>query len=244
MRIFSHAAALVLATAIAAGAGIERASAAVITFDGVASGTQIDSLYAASGVTFTSLASASGHAYAVGLIGAPSNNGVSLHSADPTFAAEEGAVEAHFSALQKTVSIDAQLIEALESLGRPQKRPFFQAFDIGGNYLSTAYYDATVVPVGAVSGPWETLTISDATADIAFVRFSSQNNWAGLNCDPTLGGGVPGGCPDRMYGGIYGQFDNLAFGTGGGGGIPEPGTLGLVGIALAGFAWRRTQEKT
>ncbi|HXN06178.1 MAG TPA: PEP-CTERM sorting domain-containing protein [Nitrospiria bacterium] len=227
------------------------ASATLINFDDVASGTNINNQYA--GVTFNCVVCSTGNAYAVGLLDATHVNGVSLHSSDPTFAAQEGAVEAHFSTLQSSVSIDAKYIESLEYLGSPSKSPYLQAFDSSNTLLATKYYDLSLVPGTAVSGPWETLSIN--MANISYVRFTVQNNWAGLTCDPTVSGGLPGGCPDRVYGGQYGEFDNLVFGTdntvnppggnGNGNAVPEPSSLILLGLGFVGLAiFGRNRFKT
>jgi len=211
----------VVTALILTSAGIGEASAATsINFDGLATGTQIDSLYSAQGVIFNSVASASGHAYSVGL--PTGGNGISLHSNDSTFAAEEGVVEAHFATLQKNVSIDARLVEALEYLGSPRKLPYLQAFGAGGNLIQTTYYDGSLVGT-AVSGPWEKLSISTVADEISYVRFSSQGNAAGTS---------------RMYGGIYGEFDNLTFAPA----VPEPSGFALMGAGLALIGWKRKRQ--
>jgi len=190
---------------------VTKAQAATVAlgFDDLASGTAVDTRYP--GVTFRE-ALHGGSVFAVTL-DPEQGNGVSIWSPvgragvySQAFAAEEGAVDATFAQAQKAVSIDARAVMALEYLGSPQKRPFLQAFDAGGQYLGTTYYDV------ARFGVWQTLAFSRPTADIARVRFSSQNNWAGTSCT------APGqyGCASRAYGGIYGTFDNLRFDSGNG----------------------------
>jgi hypothetical protein len=176
-----------------------------LTFDDVPSGTIIDTRY--TGVTFTEPLY-KGHVYAVeGLSG--NGNVISIHDpndpkwgsiASSNFAAEEGAVDATFTTLQTTVSIDAQLIEAIEAVGRIDRKPYLQAFNAAGSMIAQVNYP-DIKPIG-----WRTLTISRASAEIKRIRFSSQNNWAGLTGCPSATG-----CPTRMYTGHYAEFDNLRF---------------------------------
>jgi PEP-CTERM motif len=224
---------LVLFTAFAT-----QANAALITFDDVSNGTNINNQY--SDVTFSSVASASGNAYAVTALNpttadAGHGNVVSLFNDNPTFAAEEGAVKAQFSTLQSTVSIDARMVEAIEILGSNTRSAFLEAFDSGGGLLGSAvYYPFDWQTAGTWdtthAAPWETLSISHGTADIAYVLFSSQANAAGSS---------------RGQGGIYAEFDNFNFSGGNGGGVisavPEPETYAmlLAGLGLIGFTVRR-----
>ncbi len=205
-------------------AQVQTALTVARTFDGLANGTVIDNYYA--GVTFRE-ALAGGHVYADALGGSEAGNVISTWLPvgrtgiyATAFAAEEGAVDATFSTLQRTVSIDARLLMPVEYL-TTIKKPYLQAFDAAGNYISgtTVYYDAT--PCADVLGGgcgWQTLIIRRASADIKRVRFSSQNNFAGTNC--TVG---KAGCPNRIYGGFYGQFDNLRYDDGTGSQPPSVG---------------------
>jgi hypothetical protein len=184
--------------------------------DDVPSGTAIDARY--TGVTFSEPLHG-GHIYAVQSL-AGNNNVISIHTPnDPTwgllggsnFAAEEGAVNATFGTLQKSVSVDARLIEAIEVVGKIDKKPYLEAYNSSGKLIASTYYPGTTA-LG-----WRTLTITRSTADIKRVRFSSQNNWAGMSCpsDPS--------CPSRMYSGHYGEFDNLRYDDG------RSATSGYVG---------------
>lgn len=186
-----------------AGGGGGSGSNAVVAFDDMPSGSVIDTRYV--GLTFRKAKDGTS-VYAVQRIDG-TGNAVSFRATGPwpsTFAAEEGAVDVVFAVPQSQVSIDAHAVLATEYLGTPNKKPFLQAFattDDDTHQLAITYYDL------ARFGEWQTLSITRPGADIARVRFSSQNNWAGLTC-PSLG------CPDRMHGGIYGEFDNLRFDRG------------------------------
>jgi hypothetical protein len=230
---------LVLFTAFAT-----QANADVIDFDGVGNGTNINNAF--SGVTFSSVYSTSGNAYAVTALNpatadAGHGNVVSLFSDNPTFAAEEGAVKAQFSTLQSSVSIDARMVEAFEILGSNTRSAFLEAFDSAGSLLGSAVYypyDWQTADIWDTNNaaPWETLSISHGTADISYVLFSSQVNAAGSS---------------RAYGGIYAEFDNLNFsgGSDGNGGgviaaVPEPETYAmlLAGLGLIGFIASRRKS--
>ena len=171
---------------------------------------------------------------------------MSLFNNNPTFAAEEGAVKAQFSTLQSTVSIDARMVEAIEFVGTNTRSAFLQAWGSADNFLGSVYYPFDWTTAGTWdsthAAPWETLSISHVAADIAYVLFSSQANPSGS---------------DRMYGGIYAEFDNFNFsggsggsdGNGGNGGVispvPEPETYAmlLAGLGLIGFmAYRRKSD--
>jgi len=238
---------LVLFTAFA-----NPAHADLITFDLVGNGTNINTQY--SGVTFSSVYSTSGNAYAVTALNPTTadlghGNVVSLFSDNPTFAAEEGAVKAQFSTLQSTVSVDARMVEAFEIQGSHTQSAFLEAFDSSNNLLgSVVYYPFDWQTAGTWdtthAAPWETLSISHVAADIAYVLFSSQVNATGST---------------RSYGGIYAEFDNFNFsggsdGSGGNGGnggvispVPEPETYAmlLAGLGLIGFiAYRRKSDSS
>lgn len=229
--------------ALLSGLAAANALAAVITFDDVASGTNINNQYTALGVTFSSVASASGNAYAVQALN-PSSvdighaNVVSLFDTPlgAIFAADEGAVKAQFSSLQSSVTIDARMVEAIEILGNNSRRGFLEAFNSAGGLIgSIAYYPYTWQTPGiwdtSHAAPWVTLTVTDPTASISYVLFSSQANTGGT----------------RLYGGIYAEFDNLQFGETGGSAAPEPASLLVVASGVAGLLiWqaRRGLQRT
>ncbi len=163
-----------------------------INFDDAADGTVVNTRYA--GVTFTN--ALGGNIYARASMFAPSpGNAVSVFATGlPEFDARFGAVEVHFQTPMKWVSIDARPEAPLEFLTPLTKRPFIQAFDAGGVYLGATYYAGELPDGVGEIGPAETLTYTSASANIVYVRFSSQNP----------AGGTP----------TYGLFDNLRFDVG------------------------------
>ncbi|MBI5055623.1 MAG: hypothetical protein HZB61_03275 [Nitrospirae bacterium] len=172
-------------------------SPVIVRFDDVANGTNINTHYSGPGILFSCVTCTSGSAFAMqSLLADSSPNGVSLHDWTSTFAGEEGAVKAQFSALQNHVSIDVRGVEAMEIVGTHHEKPFIQAFDSAGNYLETVYYPYEYGNPGW--GTWQTLTINRATSDIKYILFSSRNNLVEH----------PNGV-SRGVGGIYGEFDNL-----------------------------------
>jgi len=206
------------------------ASATLIDFDAVASGTAIDTTYSALGVTFDN--PLGGSIYAVNWSSAASpSNVVSVFQAGiPAFDARYGAVEAVFSTGQRRVSIDASILRLPEGLGAPINFPKMEVYDTAGNFITAVNWDFGAIPqppVGGITG-YETLLYTSASDNIGKVRFFS---------------GQPGGSPSN-----FGIFDNLNFtsGDGGGGGsVPEPGTLALlvaVGLTLIGFARVRSRR--
>jgi hypothetical protein len=202
--------------------------AATISFDDVPNGTNINNKYTDVGVTFSSVASDSLRAYAVLAWDFTADLGhgnvISVSSSaggGSVFAAEEGLVKAEFSTLQSAVSIDARMIEAIEIAGNNPRRAFLEAFNSAGGLIgSPVYYPFTWQTPGiwdsTDSAPWITLTVTDPTASIAYVLFSSEANAPGAR---------------RNQGGIYAEFDNLRFAS-----VPEPATFVVAGWGLVAFS--------
>ena len=194
---------------------VPAASADTINFDNVANGTVINSAYA--GLTFSNPLGGDIYARSTSLAASPGNVVSILQTGIPAFHAGWGAVDVAFSSAQQNVSIDAAPGAPFEFLTPLTKLPFLQAFDAGGNLLAADYYSGALPDDSAEVGPYETLSISRTTADIAKIRFSVQNPLSGVS--------------------TYGLFDNLSYsvGTGGGGGDPTP-VVPLPAAVWAGLA--------
>ena len=211
-----------------------------IDFDDAPDGTVIDTRYP--GLTFSN--PLGGDVFARNGLGfAPSAPNVVALTATglPIFDASMGAVDVTFSAPQQGVSIDARPIGPVEFLGTLLNRPFLEAYSgaTPSTFLGRVLYTGTL-PTGCCFevGPTETLTFNSATANIARVRFSSQQTQSSLH--------------------TWGLFDNLRFDAQTAlaiGGpppsplpapnlVPEPGTLLLVGSGLGAVAagWRRRRS--
>ena len=216
---------IIIVSVLLLGFSGQNASATLITFDDVASGTNINTQYSGIGVTFgcfngtTASNMCTGNAYAVATSLANSApNVISLTSSFSGVLTDEryGYFKASFSSLVGSVSIDAKAVLPPEYLGATTNKPFLQALGSGGAWLGTVEYTASVY-----GETWQTLTITHSTNDIAFIAFSSFSS-----------SGHP----------VYGMFDNLNFSTvttGGGGGtpVPEPSTLLLLGSGILGFGF-------
>lgn len=171
----------------------------VIRFDDVADGTVVDAQYAGSGVTFASLTTnppSRGSAYARQLQIGTAASGVNVLSLSKGagwtgafFDARQGAVEATFSQLQRSVSVLALPLDSPEGLGMDDNRPFMEAFDTAGAYLGRSRTQL---------GPddpnfylnWQLISFVSPIKNIKKVRLSSQahgSRW------------------------VYTVFDNLSF---------------------------------
>lgn len=180
--------------------GLSGAEAAIIDFDSVVSGTVINSAFV--GVQLSN--PIGGDVYAreqstfapslpnVASVVPPSGSGLPGQSVFAFFDAMQGAVEARFATPQSTVSIDARPVSPLEFLGTLTNRPFLEAYDANGVLLSRALYTGPLPTTAAFTvGPTETLTITSASNNIAYVRFSSQTSQSVIR--------------------TFGLFDNLMF---------------------------------
>jgi hypothetical protein len=165
--------------------------AVLINFDNTTNAKVINTFYTANGVTFSN--PIGGNIYArTSTPNASTPNLVSVFQTGvPAFNARYGAVDATFTTLQKSVSIDAAALLLPEALGTAQNRPFLEAYDNNGVFLGQALFQGTLPGAGGISA-FQTLTFTSATANIKKVRFSSQQ----------LQPGPP----------VYGLFDNLNFG--------------------------------
>jgi hypothetical protein len=157
----------------------------------VAADSIVDTTYAGSGVTFSCVACASGHAFA--RWPGTGTQGISLiapsSSVLPFFDSRDGAVTATFNSPRSWVSIDAAPVLPPEYLGTPVGMPWIEAYDANGNLLQKTLYP---IAYGQPSyGSAQTLTVNTGAANIKLVRFSSR--WVS---------GTPS---------VYGTFDNLRF---------------------------------
>jgi hypothetical protein len=155
----------------------------------IANNTIVDTTYATSGVTFSCVVCASGHAYARAL--GNGSQGVSLidpqASGLPIFDSRDGAVTATFNTPRSWVSIDATPVLSPEFAGTPVGMPWIEAYDANGNLLTKTLYPLSYGQAGY--GAAATLTVT--ANGIKTVRFSSR--WVS---------GTPS---------VWGQFDNLRY---------------------------------
>jgi len=175
---------------------VVQAAETLINFDDVAGGTLINTHYP--GVTFTNpiggnivARSGAGSAPSAPNVVCITNGGVL-----PFFDSPFGAVDARFATPVRVVKIDARPVsQVADHLDPTVARPYLQAFDASGTLLATVYY-AGALPQGCCYevGATETLTYASSTANIARVRFSSQQPVSGVH--------------------TYGMFDNLRFDDG------------------------------
>lgn len=180
-----------------------HAFATTINFDNVADGAMIDNQYSAQGVTFFAFqgsgATNDGHVYARKDSYAKSQpNSIGLGNGIFPYANDfYGYIDAHFTQLQSSVSVDVAAIVIAEIATNATLPPYLAAYGAkdsttGKNpLLQIVYYPQSIVKgLGATqAGPWQTLTITRPTNDIQFVILSSPN----------------------VQPAAYGEFDNLTF---------------------------------
>ena len=190
----------------------------------IANGTDVSSTYSSVGVTFSFLPCTLGlnecnpagsNPYGVYAYTQPSvvpafsvPNTVTVQAGTNLFAfnVAEGTIQANFSTLQSTVSIEAQQFCNGQDLTcfNNAGAPYLAAYDSGGNLLATA---TTSLGVNA----WQLLTVT-GSGNISYVQFGAPFDIGSLQ---------------------IGEFDNLTFGSGGGtASTPEPSSSGLL---AAGF---------
>jgi streptogramin lyase len=169
----------------------------LINFDDVAGGTVINSQYP--GVTFSFVdpqgnptstnvcaVTQNSFAYSSPNVVGPGTNGFA-------FDQDSGSIQAQFASLQRSVSIQAAVVTLPEGLGEILDDVFLEAFDANHNPLGTAWY-----PIDRWNyndQPYQTLTVSSASNNIAYVQFSATDGDQG----PA----------------ILGEFDNLQYAAAG-----------------------------
>jgi hypothetical protein len=142
----------------------------------VADGSVVDSVYSGAGVTFSCIACADGHAYARFSTSFGSNVVSPVPpsvSFIPAFDAGSGAVRADFTTPRSWVSVDAVPMILPEGLGTRTARAWFEAYDANNQMVGRMHY-----PYYYGDPQWgtaQTLSVGSATANIKWVRFSSQS---------------------------------------------------------------------
>jgi hypothetical protein len=172
----------------------------------VADGTLANTYFGVAGVTFGCFdanpatlnicanSGTGGDAYVRSSVSAASSPNVLYLSATgfPLFDERFGYLKASFNNPVGIVSIDAYPVAPPEGFTITGNRPFLQAFNSLGQFLGAANYEYGTCNPNTTQCPWKTLTITRLQNDIKFVAFAS---YAGSG------------------GHMYGEFDNLTFGT-------------------------------
>jgi len=208
---------------------LQPASATTITFDNVADGTNINTVYAGLGVTFDNPlgvsvdnpSSPNIFARASSTNASPGNVVSVFATGVPAFDARYGAVEAVFASGQRQVSIDAAILRLPEGLGTPVNAPKMEIYDVNNNFVTAVSWDFTKIAQPAAGGitAFETLSFTSASANIGKVRFLS---------------GQPGGSPSN-----FGVFDNFSFTAA----VPEPTTTAMFALGLLGLSIRSLRRQ-
>jgi hypothetical protein len=189
----------------------------------IANGTDVSNTYASVGVTFSFLPCTLGlecfpagnnpyGVYAYTLSNAfpafsPPNvvtvqNGTNLFA----FNAAEGTIQANFSTLQSTVSIEAQQFCNGQDLTcfNNAGAPYLAAYDSSGNLVATATTNLGV-------NTWQLLSVT-GSGNISYVQFGAPFDIGSLQ---------------------IGEFDDLTFGSGGGTtSTPEPSSSVLLAAGI------------
>jgi hypothetical protein len=162
-----------LALALAAG----TATAAEQTFDGIPSGTVINTFYP--GLTLRE--PLSNGTVPITVVSYGGGNVLSLNG-NIAFNATEGAIDVHFATPQRSVSIAAAAHREVWYIGNALNRPFMEAYDANGAFLGRVLYQGPLPGSGATM-PFETLKFVSASANIARIRLSSQASQGGSPID-------------------------------------------------------------
>jgi hypothetical protein len=170
-----------------------------IEFDDAPTGTVIDSRYASLSASFKSITTSppsQWSAFAVNSIGGPhtSPNGVSILPTSATFDAAHGGVEVTFATLQFGVAIWAKPYLSLEPLSEYDNRPFLEAFDAHGGFLTASRF-----PFG-----WADPTFS-SWQRLAVLSSADPNNRAPKIKSVVFSSESEGANP------VYAEFDSLEF---------------------------------
>jgi len=213
---FKHMLRATCAAAILAAAGTASAGAIVLDFEGIANGAAVGDYYNGGG----------GTNYGVSF----SANTLALIDSDAGGTGNFGN-EPSPNTIMFFLSGGAAILNVAAG------------FDVGFSFFYSSSTAATISVYDGLNGTGNLLT----SFTIAAVGIGTCGDPTGAFCIWSAAGGTFDGIARSInFGGTPDQtgFDNITFGSGtpGGGGIPEPTSLALVGAALLGAAAARRRK--